>query len=116
MFGFSTVVMGVLYFFDLGLLTYLAVFLAGLAASALLPLMLTFAGLVYREIAGTVLGTIKVAIPIGGIVIPFLMSTIVRYSTFHSSLWVFPLAYLIAFALLYVAFNQDKSRWPIQTG
>ena len=61
----------VLYFVDLGHWTYLVAFLAGTTLSALLPLILTFAGALFKEMAGTVLGTIKVAIPLGGIITPF---------------------------------------------
>lgn len=102
LFGASAVVYSALYFIDLYLLTYGAIFLAGLSISALLPLMLTQAGLLYVEIAGTVLGSIKVAIPLGGIMIPFLMSTSVRYLSFGASLIIFPLSFLLAFVLIYL--------------
>lgn len=102
LFAASIVVYSALYFFDFEIITYGVIFLAGLSMSALLPLMLTQAGLLYRDIAGTVLGSIKVAIPIGGILIPFLMSTLVRYSSFRVSLIIFPLSFLIAFVLIYL--------------
>jgi FHS family glucose/mannose:H+ symporter-like MFS transporter len=102
LFAASIVVYSALYFFDFEIITYGVIFLAGLSMSALLPLMLTQAGLLYRDIAGTVLGSIKVAIPIGGILIPFLMSTLVRYSSFGVSLIIFPLSFLIAFVLIYL--------------
>jgi hypothetical protein len=60
-------------------ITFGVIFLVGLSISALLALMLSQAGLLYTEIAGTVLGSIKVAIPLGGILILFLMSTVVDY-------------------------------------
>jgi fucose permease len=109
LFGSSVVVFGILFLIDLGPITYIAIFLAGLATSALLPLMLTYAGLVYRDMAGTALGTIKVAIPLGGIIVPILMSTIVRISTFQKSLWIFPLAFALAFILLYRTFTLEQS-------
>ncbi|UCD41717.1 MAG: hypothetical protein JSV69_14300, partial [Chloroflexota bacterium] len=59
------------------------------------------AGLLYKEMAGTVLGSIKVAIPIGGILVPFLMSTLIRLSSFEVSLILFPLSVLLAFLLIY---------------
>lgn len=101
LFGSSVIVYSCLYFLDLGSFTYFLIFLAGLAMSALLPLMLSQAGMLYEEIAGTVLGTIKVAIPLGGILIPFLMSSLVRYTNFEISLIVFPLSLLIALILIY---------------
>jgi predicted MFS family arabinose efflux permease len=116
LFGASTVVFGILYLVDLGILTYLAIFLAGLSTSALLPLMLTQAGILYKDVAGMVLGSIKVAIPLGGILIPFLMSSIVRFSSFQSSLWIFPLAFLVTLVLLYVTFGQMSKVSAISTG
>jgi fucose permease len=99
--GSSIIVYSGLYFIDLRIFTYGAIFMAGLSLSAILPLILTQAGLLYREMAGTVLGSIKVAIPIGGIFIPFLMSTMVRFFNFESSLILFPLSALLAFLLIY---------------
>ncbi len=102
MFGFSVAVYSVLFFFDLKILTYGVVFLAGLSISALLPLMLAKAGLIYHEMAGTVLGSIKVAIPIGGILLPFVLSILIRNLSFGVSLFIFPLSLLIAFILIFV--------------
>jgi len=51
MFGFSVIISSVLFFFDFNILTYIVVFLAGLSISALLPLMLAKAGLIYHELA-----------------------------------------------------------------
>jgi MFS family permease len=102
LFGSSALVYSGLYFIDIGTLTYVAIFLAGLSISALLPLMLTQASLLYHEIAGTVMGSIKVAIPLGGILIPFLMSVLVNYAGFELSLIVFPLSLLLAFFLIYL--------------
>lgn len=100
LFAVSTLAFAVLYFIDLGPLTYLVIFLAGLATSALLPLMLAYTGLVYHNMVGTALSSIKVAIPLGGILIPFLMSLVVRIADFQTSLWIFPAAFLISLILL----------------
>jgi FHS family glucose/mannose:H+ symporter-like MFS transporter len=109
LFGASVVVYSALYFIDLSVITFGVIFLAGLSISALLPLMLTQAGLLYMEIAGTVLGSIKIAIPLGGILIPFLMATLVRYSSFQVSLIIFPLSFLMAFALIYLtSYSRSK--------
>ena len=78
LFGLAAVLLAVLFFVPLGVLTYVVVFLAGFAMSALLPLMLSFAGSRFREMSGTVMGTVKVAIPIGGALLPFVMSLATR--------------------------------------
>ncbi|UCD42828.1 MAG: MFS transporter [Chloroflexota bacterium] len=111
--GCSVIVFSGLYFIDLRLFSYGAIFLAGLSLSAVLPLILTQAGLLYKEMAGTVLGSIKVAIPIGGILVPFLMSTLIRFSSFEVSLILFPLSVLLAFLLIYfVSPGRSKVRQP----
>lgn len=96
----SAVVYGLLYFLDLGVYTYLLIFLAGISLSAALPLILTQAGITYPDMSGTVLGAIKVAIPIGGFVIPGLIALLVRTTSFSFSLIVFPLSFLFAFGVL----------------
>ncbi|HLE15867.1 MAG TPA: MFS transporter, partial [Anaerolineales bacterium] len=56
LFGFAVIVFTALFSLDSGNLVYGLIFLAGLAISALLPLMLTLTGLVYKDMAGTALG------------------------------------------------------------
>lgn len=112
LFGASVVVYSILYFIDLNYLTYGVIFLAGLSLSAILPLILTQAGLLYKEMAGTVLGSIKVAIPIGGILIPFLMSTLVRQSNFETSLIIFPLSFLLGFILIFLTSHSTSRQSP----
>lgn len=102
LFGCATLFFFGLYFLDIGGFTFLAIFLAGITVSAMLPLIITLAGLLFKEHAGTVLGTIKVAIPLGGILIPFLMSLAVRYTSLHISLLIFPLALLLALVSLVI--------------
>lgn len=97
----STLVFSALFFLELGVFTYALIFLAGLSMSALLPLILSQAGILYEEMAGTVLGTIKVAIPLGGIVLPFLISSLVRFTSFEISLMLFPLSFLTALVMIY---------------
>ena len=108
LFGASVIIYSTLFFFDLKFLTYGVIFLAGLSISALLPLMLAKAGLIYSEMAGTVLGSIKVAIPIGGILIPFAMSNLVKYWSFSLSLIIFPLSLLTAFVLIYLTTSTES--------
>ena len=108
LFGVSIFIFSGLYFLDLGAFTSGAVFLAGLSMSAILPLMLTLAGLLFKEMAGTVLGTIKVAIPIGGILVPFLLSLVSKYGSFQYSLFLFPLSLLTAFIILFSILRSMK--------
>lgn len=102
LFGLSFLFFTGLFFLDLGGLTYIAIYLAGLSLSALLPLMITLAGLLYAEMAGMVLGVIKVAAGLGGILLPFLMSSVAKYASFQVSLLLFPIAFLLAFVLMAV--------------
>ena len=113
LFALSTIVFSGMYFLNLGDVLYLIIFLAGLTLSAIFPLMLSLAGLVYPEIAGMVLGTIKVAIPIGGILLPFLLGLLARNSSFEIALIIFPLAGLLALILTYFQFKTLKKIEPV---
>jgi predicted MFS family arabinose efflux permease len=107
LFGLAVIFLTVLFFIPLEVGTYLVVFLAGFSMSALLPLMLSYAGTRFREMSGTVMGTIKVAIPIGGALLPFAMSLVAKGSSFQASLVIYPLAMLGGFVLL-VAVSRVK--------
>ena len=113
LFALSTIVFSGMYFLNLGDVFYLIIFLAGLTLSAIFPLMLSLAGLVYPEIAGMVLGTIKVAIPIGGILLPFLLGLLAKNSSFEIALIIFPLAGLLALILTYFQFKTLKKIEPV---
>ena len=106
--GLSLLFSSGLYFLHLGGLIYLAIFLTGLALSAILPLIITLAGLLYQEMAGTALGIIKTAIPLGGILLPFFMSVTTQYASFQVSLLLFPLAFLLAFGVLFFEIQHRK--------
>jgi len=114
LFSLSFVFFSILYFFNLGSWSYLLIFLAGVGISALLPLVLTLSGLLYPEIAGTVLGTIKIALPIGGILTPFLMSIIAQTTSFQISLLVFPVSFLLGLLLLLWVSGAIKSKMYAQ--
>lgn len=109
MFGLASITYAALYFLGLGEWTYVSVFLAGFSISAIFPLIITLAGLVYPEMAGTVIGSIKVAIPIGGILLPFMMSLMASQTSLQVALFVFPLALLIAFTVLFLEFRNLPS-------
>jgi predicted MFS family arabinose efflux permease len=85
---------------NLGEFTYLPIYVAGFSLSALLPLMLSAAGLMYQEISGTVLGLVKLAIPLGSITIPLIMGVVANSASFEASLFVYPAAFLVAFLLM----------------
>jgi fucose permease len=109
LFGFSFVVYAALFFTTLDGLTYVAVFMAGVSLSGLLPLMITLAGLLYKEVAGMVLGIVKVAAGLGGIFLPLLMSLVARTISFQASLLVFPFALLLAFVVLSLQLRHIRS-------
>ena len=100
----------VLYFVDLGHWTYLVAFLAGTTLSALLPLILTFAGTLFKEMAGTVFGTIKVATRLGGIITPFLMALIAANLSLQTSLVIFPLSLLVGLLLVLWVVRLETAR------
>jgi predicted MFS family arabinose efflux permease len=112
LFGLSSLVFTGLYFLNLAELTYIAIYFAGLTLSALLPLMITLAGLRYKDMAGTVLGIIKVAAGLGGVLIPFFMSLIAKYLSLQVSLLLFPAAFLLAFFMLFLEIRHIKSFEP----
>lgn len=99
LFGFSTIFYLGLFFIDLGNLTYGVIFLAGFTYSAMLPFIITLAGLHFKDQAGTVIGIIKFAIPIGGILLPLILSLSSRYAGLQAALAMYPLGFLLAFGL-----------------
>jgi fucose permease len=94
LFAASAAMFAVLVGLNLGPLTWPALYLAGLGMSALLPLMLTLAGLSHPDSPGAAMGALKVAIPIGGVLVPFVMALLAANASFALSLAVFPLALL----------------------
>lgn len=113
LFGLAVPSSALFYFVELGSYTYIAAILAGLTLSALLPLVLTYAGLLYEEMAGTVLGTIKIAIPLGGIVPPLIMSLIASKVSLQASLAVFPISFLLGFLLVLALATSTTKRSAI---
>jgi FHS family glucose/mannose:H+ symporter-like MFS transporter len=109
LFGLATIVFAGLFYLNIGGWTYSVIFAAGLSISALLPLMITLAGQIYPDMTGTVIGSIKVGIPVGGILIPLIMSLLARQSSLHLSLIIFPLSLFLAFSILFMQFRQVRS-------
>ncbi len=100
LFGSGILFLGVLFFTDIGQYTYILIFFSGMTISSLLPLIITLAGLLYKKHSGTALGIIKFAIPIGGSLIPFLLSMVTRLVSFKASLALFPFVALAGFSVL----------------
>ncbi len=82
----------------------------GMAVSSLLPLLLTLTGTLFRSAAGTALGIVKLGIPIGGIVVPALISVASRLWSFQISLAIIPAIALIACVALAVGGKTIKAR------
>jgi MFS family permease len=87
------------YFADLGALAYAVIFVQGVAQAALLPLLITLAGLLYRPVAGTAMGVLKLAIPLGGILVPLIFSALTGLMPLARAVAIFPAAFTVAFVL-----------------
>ena len=100
----ANVVVAFIYFgFDTGSAVYpLALFL-GLTMSGALPLVIATVGLVYREVSGTAVGLMKLAIPTGGIVVPLVLAAVAEVLPLPSALMLIPLLFLIGGILLFAA-------------
>ena len=100
LFGAGVPLFLLLAFGDLGPWTWLAIVAAGLGVSACLPLVLSLGGTRFPEMAGTVLGALKVGIPIGGILLPSLLSLVSSAAGLQVAMVILPGAFLIGVALL----------------
>ena len=97
----AAVFSAILFFAGLSvLLTGVVLFILGMTVSALFPLLIALTGLIYKDLAGTALGILKLGVPLGGVLIPFLLSVIARYSSFRLSLAFFPALALAGCLLL----------------
>jgi MFS family permease len=110
LFAFSALLSTALFYIPAGGLVYVLILGTGITISSILPLTITLAGIIYRNMSGTVLGIIKLAIPFGGIVISFLLSIISRYTSLQLSLALFPLIAFMGFAILVSSRKSFKSR------
>ena len=84
-------------------LTYVFIFLSGVAISAVFPLLVAYAGIHYKDIPGTVLGIIKLALPLGGILLPLAFSLISEYATLRISMLMFPVIALAGFMTVFLS-------------
>ncbi len=106
----SCVSLSVLYFVPLpDGATYAVIAASGLSIAPLLPMMIALAGLIYRKTAGTAMGVIKVALPLGGIVVPFLLSVIADTVSFKTSLVIFPVMSAIGLVVFGISARRISS-------
>ncbi len=75
------------------------VFALGFSLSALLPIIVTIAGLSYPRAPGAAIGVVKAAIPLGGVLIPFLFSLIARHAPGTNPGVIFPVIAIMGFVL-----------------
>lgn len=83
-------------------MAYILLIISGATISVIFPLIITLAGLKYPDMAGTVMGIIKLGIPVGGIVVPLIMSLLVQATSFKTSLILFPIIGIAGFLLAFL--------------
>jgi fucose permease len=91
-FAASVVTMTLLYAVTVEPLLYVFAFAAGLSVSVLLPTMIAFAGKRFSEHAGTVIGIVKMGIPLGGMLLPILLSGATAAFSLQVALFLFPVS------------------------
>jgi predicted MFS family arabinose efflux permease len=100
LFGLSAAVNAVLLYVPVGtILTYFLLYIGGVVMSVIFPLIISLSGIKYQEAAGTVMGIVKLGVPLGGIILPFIMASISRGGSFPLSLIVFPAAGVLGFVI-----------------
>ena len=101
--GLTALVSSLLFFLHGGtLVTFIFMFLLGATTSVIFPLIISLAGLKYKQVAGTVLGVVKLGIPVGGIVIPFILSLVAQWWSFGGALLLFPIFSAVALLLMII--------------
>ena len=108
LFGLSTIVTSCVYFINAGQFIYVLVFLSGVTVSALVPLIIAITGLTYKHISGTAMGVIKLAMPIGGVLIPFVHSMLTKYFSLKISFVLFPVIMAVSFIILLINRKEFK--------
>jgi MFS family permease len=91
-------------------LTAAALVLSGAGVSSLLPLLITLTGTIYRGMSGTAMGIVKLSVPVGGIVVPFVVSLVSRWASFELALGIFPLLAALGFLVLAVGGSRIQAR------
>jgi fucose permease len=97
----AAVLSAALFYAGLGrLLTGAVLFLLGVTVSSLFPLVITLTGLIYRDLPGTSLGILKLGVPLGGVLVPLVLSVLARWASFRLSLALLPALALAGCLLL----------------
>ena len=98
LFALTTAILSYLLLASPGVVvTYILLIVSGASISVIFPLIITLAGLKYPQMSGMVMGIIKLGIPAGGIVVPFLLSMIVQTQSFEAALILLPAIGMIGF-------------------
>ena len=100
LFALTSVVLSFLLFASPGtVMAYILLVVSGATISVIFPLIIVLAGLKYLEMSGMVMGIIKLGIPVGGIVVPLMLSLFVQAASFKASLVLFPAIGIAGFIL-----------------
>jgi fucose permease len=100
LFALTAAVLSFLLFASPGtVMAYILLIVSGATISVIFPLIIALTGLKYPEMSGTVMGIIKLGIPVGGIVVPLMLSLLVQATSFKTALVLFPLIGVVGFML-----------------
>ena len=100
LFALTAAVLSFLLFASPGtVMAYILLIVSGATISVIFPLIIALTGLKYPEMSGTVMGIIKLGIPVGGIVVPLMLSLLVQVTSFRTALVLFPLIGVVGFML-----------------
>ncbi|MBW2705844.1 MAG: MFS transporter [Deltaproteobacteria bacterium] len=100
LFALTSVVLSFLLFASPGtVMAYILLVVSGATISVIFPLIIALAGLKYLEMSGMVMGIIKLGIPVGGIVVPLMLSLFVQAASFKAALVLFPAIGIAGFIL-----------------
>jgi fucose permease len=103
LFALTAAVLSFLIFASSGtVMAYILLIGSGATISVIFPLIIALTGLKYPEMSGTVMGIIKLGIPVGGIVVPLMLSLLVQATSFKASLVLFPLIGVVGFMLAFL--------------
>jgi fucose permease len=81
-------------------LVYVLIVLSGLMITNLLPLLISLSGARLPDSPATAMGILKLGIPVGGVLIPFLLSAATQAFSLQIGLYIFPLTALIGFVIV----------------
>ena len=100
LFALTAAVLSFLLFASPGtVMAYILLIVSGTTISVIFPLIIALTGLKYPEMSGMVMGIIKLGIPVGGIVVPLMLSLLVQATSFKTALVLFPLIGIVGFML-----------------